>query len=376
MQHFQNIQETKKFCRFLNNGLYFNNNVVNFTAGPCCYFSKVYEIDSNRESQQLTEHKQTWLQEDLTQTCKTCVNLEAATGWSYRKASFDLVTGEDDRIEILTVAVNKQCNLACASCNSEISSFWHRENIRNGITEPVEIVNMHQESRQGTVNKNFLSVLKTQDLSGLKYIKFGGGEPLMTDTHSEVLAMIPCPEQVTVQYTSNFSIVPTDRVKELWTRFKLIKWVASIDGTGTQFEILRWPYAWTRLENFVVEAKRTVPHNVMFGVEHTINPLNVFYYDKMKTWFDSNLAQNRYGDVSDFEFHICHGVLGLEHTPPEVRRMVQDRYGATHPITVSLSQRPWSGSTKQLVQYMNQLDQWRGTNWRQEFQEVQQHFYG
>jgi len=68
--------------------------------------------------------------------------------------------------------------------------------------------------------------------------------------------------------------------------------------------------------------------------------------------------------------------LGLEHTPPVVRQMVTDRYGPEHPVSISLTQHPWSGSCKELVQYMNQLDQWRGTNWRKEFNEVQSYFYG
>jgi hypothetical protein len=56
--------------------------------------------------------------------------------------------------------------------------------------------------------------------------------------------------------------------------------------------------------------------------------------------------------------------------------MVTDRYGPEHPVSISLTQHPWSGSCKELVQYMNQLDQWRGTNWRKEFNEVQSYFYG
>lgn len=363
------------FCRHLSNGLVYNNNTTAFTMSPCCFFigeDNVYP-DKNL-SDQLLAHRASWLKSDVSTTCKICIDAESRGLHSYRLASFDTITGVDNKLEFLTVAVNKKCNLACTSCDSWASSFWYQENVRNNVQQPPQIHHLHQEDRQGATTEKFISLLSEQDLSELKYIKFGGGEPLMTDTHEKVMQLIPEPKNITIQYTSNFSIMPSASTLQYWEKFKLVKWVASLDGVNEQFSFLRWPYRWQKLETFASDAIKTVPGNVMFGVEHTINPLNIFYFDQFEIWFAKHLGSNRYGDKSDFNVHLCTGVLGLEHTPPELRKKIKNKYGNKHQIAAALDQKPYSGSTMKLVQYLNRLDLQRGTKWRQVFPEVQEYF--
>lgn len=362
-----------RFCRFLDHGLVYNNNSTHFTVSPCCYFSKNYEIDPGGDVPvQIMQYRQQWNQEDFSRTCKICLDLEHAGRASYREASFEI--SSDHAISTLTVAVNKQCNLACASCGPESSSFWFQENRRNGIQQPRHIIELHQEDRSGETTESFLSMFRSMDLSHIEYIKFGGGEPLMSDTHEKILGMIPDPSRVTVQYTSNFSIEPASRVFDLWQRFRLVKWCASIDGVGDQFGLLRWPYQWSSLEKFLSRARAQVPHNVMFGVEHTLNPLNIWYFDRFQAWFGSSFAANRYGDPSDFNIHVCQGSMGLEQTPPLLRDEILDRFGPENPVSVLLDNNPYPGSHDRLVQWMDHLDRQRHTQWRQTFAEVADYF--
>lgn len=363
------------FCRHLSNGLVYNNNTTAFTMSPCCFFAGENSVDPNKDlSMQLLTHRTSWLDAEVAIKCKICIDAEARSAHSYRLASFDIINGVKNKLEFLTVAVNKKCNLACASCDSQSSSFWYQENIRNNILQPTQVHQLHQEDRQGVTTDKFISLLSDQDLSELKYIKFGGGEPLMTDTHEKVMALVPNPGKVTIQYTSNFSIMPNQSTLCTWEKFKLVKWIASLDGVEEQFSFLRWPYRWKKLQTFVVDAISQVPGNVMFGVEHTINPLNVFYFDQFEAWFDKHFASNRYGDRSDFNVHLCTGILGLEHTPLDLRKKIKNKYGENHQVSVALDQKPYSGSTKRLVHYLDQLDLQRGTSWRQIFPEIQEFF--
>lgn len=363
------------FCRHLSNGLVYNNNTTTFTMSPCCFFAEENRVDPNKDlSTQLTTHRMHWVDAKVDISCKICIDAESRGAHSFRLASFDTITGVDDKLEFLTVAVNKKCNLACPSCDPGSSSFWYQENLRNNVLQPVQIHQLHNDDRQGVTTDKFISLLSDQDLTALKYIKFGGGEPLMTDTHKKVMSLVPNPSDVTIQYTSNFSIMPAQSIMEIWKKFKLVKWVASLDGVNEQFSFLRWPYRWEKLEEFANSAMNTVPGNVMFGVEHTINPLNIFYFDQFEIWFNKHLGYNRYGDKSDFNVHLCNGTLGLEHTPPELRNKIKAKYGNNHQVTIALNQKPYSGSTAKLVQYLDQLDFQRGTNWRQLFPEVQEFF--
>lgn len=360
----------------MKNGLVYNNDTTAFTVSPCCFFRDGrHKINPDKDlSSQLSAHRTHWITADVKNNCKICIDAEKQNTPSYRQASFDVIQGVDNRLEFLTVAVNKKCNLACASCDAASSSFWYQENNRHNVIQSTDIHNMHREDRQGEIANKFIQLLTEQDLSGLTYIKFGGGEPLMSDTHEKIMALIPDPSKVTVQYTSNFSIMPSQTVLRTWEKFKLVKWIASLDGIGEQFSFLRWPYRWGKLESFAVDAINTVPGNVMFGVEHTINPLNLFYFDQFQSWFNQHLGSNRYGDRSDFNVHLCTGVLGIEHTPPALRDKVKLRYGAKHTVSVALDQQPYSNSVTALVQYLDQLDCQRGTNWRNIFPEVQEFF--
>ena len=364
----------ESFCKFLKNGLVYNNNTDHFTVSPCCWFSEKYIIDPDSSPQeQLIKYKQQWLEEDFSKTCRLCTNAEQSGLYSYRQSSFDQITSVTDQLDFLTIAVNKKCNLACPSCDAENSSFWFQENNRNNIKQSNNIIKLHKEDREGTITQKFLSTLASQDLSKVTYIKFGGGEPLMSDTHEQILNLLPHPENVVIQYTSNFSLMPTDRVFELWKKFKLIKWVASLDGINEQFSFLRWPYQWTNLEKFIITAKNKVPGNVMFGVEHTVNLLNAFYYPEFKSWFDQHFSTNRSGDPSDLNLHKCEGLLSVDHMPVALRNLVQNKLGSDHAISIMINQSSYSENITPTVQYLNQVDTWRNSNWRELFPDVQEH---
>jgi hypothetical protein len=362
------------FCKFLKNGLVYNNNTDHFTVSPCCYFSKRYTIDpAENTSEQLIKYKQEWLNEDFNITCKLCINAEQSGLHSYRQASFDHSAEEHNQIDFLTVSVNKKCNLACPSCNSQSSSFWYQENIRNNIKQSSNIVQLHKEDKEGLITEKFLSTLLTQDLSKVTYIKFGGGEPLMSDTHEQILKLIPNPENVIVQYTSNFSLMPHSQTFKLWEKFKLIKLIASIDGVNDQFTFLRWPYKWINLEKFIDNILISAPDNIMFGVEHTVNLLNAFYYTEFKTWFDKKLKFNRFGDKSDLTLHRCEGLLSIDHMPPAMRSMIKHKLGHMHPISIMIDQSDYSENFANTVLYLDQLDKWRNSDWRTLFSEVQKY---
>jgi hypothetical protein len=364
----------ENFCKFLKNGLVYNNNTNHFTVSPCCYFLKNYAIDPAQDpAQQLTNYRQQWLTEDFDNTCQVCLGAEKSGLASYRLASFDEIPEDHEQLNFLTIAVNKKCNLACPSCDSGSSSFWYQENFRHNVAVSKDIIQLHLEDREGVITEKFLFTLASQDLSKVTYIKFGGGEPLMSDTHEKILNLFSNPEKITVQYTSNFSLMPSARVFKLWEKFKLIKWVASLDGIDDQFGFLRWPYQWENLKKTITIATASVPGNVMFGVEHTINLLNAFYYPEFKSWMDQYFSTNRFGDLSDLNLHKCNGLLSIDHMPPNLRQLVKNKLGATHAVSNMIDQSGYSDNVASTVEYLNQLDTWRNSNWRELFPEIQEY---
>jgi len=366
-----------QFCKFINHGLVYNKNTEGLVISPCCYFSKNDYLDIEQDiNRQIEQRRQAWSKEDWNQTCKICLDLEKSGQHSYRQSSYDVIQDDVDGVAFLTVAVNKQCNLACASCGPGSSSFWYQQNLRDRIQQPSKIINLHREDRLEKDTKKFLSIFKDRAFKDLRYIKFGGGEPLMSSTHADILETINDPSLVTIQYTSNFSIEPSTRIYDLWSKFKLVKWCASLDGVEDQFELLRWPYRWHDLEDFVSRVRNQVPHNVIFGVEHTLNPLNVWYIDRFRAWFRETLATNRYGDPSDFNLHLCIGDMSFDQTPPDLREKIRSKYGPHDPVVRLLDLTPYTGSYSNLLSWADYLDSRRQTNWRHTFAEISSFFLG
>lgn len=364
----------RDFCRFLSSGLVYQNFSTHFSLVPCCFYKGGHQIPSHNSKLDIIPIRQEWVASDVENTCRICLTHEQTGQASLRQASFDVMPVKNQQIQNLTVSVSRQCNLACASCGSDYSSFWHQENVRHGVIESAAVIQLHEKSKRNFHQENFLAMLAQQDLSLLTYVKFGGGEPLMDDTHLKVLDMIPCPEKVTLHYTSNFSIMPSVKAYRIWEKFGLVKWLASVDGVGERFELLRWPMTWQTLEKNIVCALDSVPGNVMFGVEHTLNPLNVYYYAEIESWFQANFASNRSGDASDFNLHDCGGVMGLDKTPEPLKQLVYDSLGSDHKVSQMLQHSPMNHDIGSLIRHLDQLDAWRGHRWREIFPEVEVFF--
>ena len=357
------------FCKFLTGGLVYNNNTTDFTVRPCCYYHGKDTIDIAIPIQpQVDKLRSKWNDDQRDKTCRVCIEAEAQGEYSYRQSAADVIDG-DGGVEFLEVMVNKQCNLACPMCSSNSSSLWYKESVKFNWPITNEQHQFHSDTKDGLIDDLFMESVKTLDASKIKYVKFCGGEPLLTDVHIRVLDMIPDPSKVTVQYTSNFTIMPKNF--DQLANFKLVKWSASIDGTGKRFDLLRWPAKWSKLEKFVQKAIATAPGNTMFILEHTINPLNVFYYDEIQTWSAENFATNRFGDRSDLNIHRAIGQdkLALNFTPPALRKAVKEKYGAEHAISIMLDQYPYNNRVDDMIAYLDKLDAARSTNWRNAFPE-------
>ena len=352
------------FCKHLSNAFVINNNQSNFTVSPCCYYAK-NDIVNNLTT--LPALRDKWKSSDLQTNCRICLNQEEQKQHSYRQAGFDLMDNSTG-VQMLTIAVTKQCNLACASCGSHSSSFWHDENVRNGVDSGPFF------DRKGMdTDQKLMEWIDSLDTTNLKYIKFGGGEPLMNNTHKRILEVVSNPQDIIIQYTSNYTLFPTAEIFAQWDRFKLVKWVGSIDGVKDQFEYLRWPAKFNVIEQNIVKGIKECPDNVMFGIEHTLNPFNIYYYDKIKQWFDTTMSTNRFGDASDFNIHPCQGNIDVAKTPPLLREKIKQKYGEKHPISIMLDQNPYIEHMS-AIKWVEKLDKWRNLQWSTTFGEIAEYF--
>lgn len=354
---------SNKFCRFLSNSMSIQLEKGKLIARPCCWSNDQIQFDQNHNEkrQAVFDSIDGW-----TSGCDICHQQESAGNRSFRHSSFDIIPElENNAIASLDINIDMTCNAACVMCDPTFSTTWaiqtKKFNIRNGSIP---------ESYDYQQQLDF--ILSTVDLSELRRVKFFGGEPLLTDSHLQVLRKIPHPEQCDIWYTTNGSVLPDNEVLQLWSKFKLVFMEVSIDGVGEQFEYIRWPLPWTKLERNLLKLKETAPVNVMFRINHTLNPFNIFYYDRLDYWITNNLSTNRLGDATEINIHPCWGTWSLSKTPLGLRELIFEKYN-NHSVSELLKQVAVD-DPRPILDFTNKWETVRNNNWKLVFPDIVKFF--
>lgn len=363
---------SNQFCRNLSNGFKINVGAQGLDWSPCCYYSKkVPLLDKAQFESALayTSSAENWLPE-----CIQCLRMEksGAPGLSPRLSSFqqihtELETGVCGALEL---NLDLACNAACLSCGSYASTTWQKYDIKHKLTDVSSVQNPAEQYLQ--------QLLDTVPLDSVQYLYLLGGEPLYSSTNVTLLKHLhrthPTLDQVTLQYQTNASIVPSAEVIELWKGFKSVVFSMSIDGVGQRFNYLRWPLKWHRVQ-------RTVDfllHNttVLFNVNATISPLNVWYFDEVEQWAVDTIPHDRFVKRPHWPVrpNRCMAPMDLNMTTRDLRQAVIAKYGVEHKLAKIFSNLELVDNHSAMFDHIHKHDQIRRLNWRDTFPEVVKYY--
>jgi sulfatase maturation enzyme AslB (radical SAM superfamily) len=354
---------SNKFCRFLSNGCSVTlEQDGNLVTSPCCWYQgNSILIDQNIIANREREFNSI---ADWTPGCQVCQQQELAGHKSFRQSSFEVISDIDNNLPVaLDINVDLTCNAACVTCGPHASTTWSKQMTNRKIIHVGTNLNYKIQLEQ---------LFDNIDLSSVQRIKFFGGEPLLTNTHFDILNKLPDPGKVDIWYTTNASIMPTSNVLDLWSKFHLVFFEASIDGIGEQFDYIRWPLKWKLIEKNLLELRETAPVNTLFRINHTLNPFNIFYYDRLEEWVNENFATNRLGDLTEINLHPCWGEWALARTPTKLREKVYIKYGE-HNVSKLLAtsdNQPYNT----IIQFTDTWDSIRKNNWKETFPEIIEYF--
>ena len=120
----------------------------------------------------------------------------------------------------------------------------------NGLRK-TRVMNLYEKDEQ------FVGQL-VELMDHIDELEFAGGEPLMDPIHYRVLDSIPHPENVTLKYSTNLSIMKMGKhnVIDLWKKFKSIKLTISIDGHRELNHVIRRGSDWDLLKSNIELVKR------------------------------------------------------------------------------------------------------------------------
>lgn len=280
------------------NTVYLEQQETGLHVAPCCVATpELYDTSATLFDQPyLQQVRAEFDNNKIPSACVYCVKNEQNGLTSRRQSS-----GQEDyvhRIKNLEIHVGNYCNLKCVICSNRYSSSWRKDASALG--------------HKTYDNFKFDSVDFVKDLNNVEWLHFNGGEPLLTDIHQDVLNNISNPEQCTVYYNTNGTIRVTDSIFELWSRFKLVKLIFSIDDVGERFNYQRTNADWAQVESNMFWYRDVAPSNMMFGINRTVSRLNMDHLDELDEWFVNYFPTNREGDHNDYTNQFAAGRCAID----------------------------------------------------------------
>ena len=265
------------YCPLAFHGIYIERSADGKSrVAPCCLADKSQPISESidfNSNDHLSRIRQAFIDDKKPYQCNPCWELENKGGKSRRKIYIDKFKNvglyQTSNLYYLDYNTLPICNARCIICSPQYSSTWASF---VGINEISNIV------------KNNYDHLSGLHLNDIKSIYFNGGEPLLTDEHTEVLKKINDLSLVDISYNTNGSCYPNIKTLDLWNQAKSVTVFFSIDGIKEKFEKTRIPLKWDLVSSNI--KRINLLDNINIGCSYTIGVHNVFDLEDTINWFN------------------------------------------------------------------------------------------
>lgn len=193
----------------------------------------------------------------------------------------------------LEIPFSNQCNLACRMCDSRYSTKW--------IFDELKLYDKTYAKKQ--LYKFDVDSLK-EISDNLVHVKVTGGEPFFDKKHLKFLELIGSSknsENIFLNYSTNLTIFPNEKVLKYWEKFKKIELALSLDSIHPEETYyMRYPSngdnVIQNVEKFFKLAKEN--KNIDLILRSTVGALNIYSMPETLLWWERkkrelNLPENR-----------------------------------------------------------------------------------
>jgi MoaA/NifB/PqqE/SkfB family radical SAM enzyme len=332
--------------------------------------------------------------------CDYCKDIESAGGQSDRLTNLDFpgihAPPELDhnpqavRVtpRILEVYFDNTCNLKCLYCGPHFSSLWDAENVRFGLKPFAKSSNIEQ-------NKQKIFQWLREHGHSLTVFNILGGEPLYQSELDQCIDLFdqhPAPElklQIFTNLNCKISHLQktVEKIKQLIDQDKLREFevTASLDCWGEPQEYVRYPLD---LENWEKNFEYLLGQPwINLIISSTVTPLTVKtlpdLLEKINRWNQTRPVWHYQNSVNrpDYMFIDMFGDIfgkdferALELKPNKTPEQQASRKYLAGIARQSASREPDVGKITTLFNFLNQMDQRRGTDWSHTFPWLVQEF--
>lgn len=352
-----------EFCNYIGKVL----RIRRETVAPCCFIEKranIFDLDEVKEYYSWLENLN---DKEWDPACSRCKLQEEKGLESFRSRNFSKTyPGLEYEIQLDNI-----CNAACIMCGSYNSTTWQKyeRNISGIPSFSLEEEKRAVDSRIEHIIKNIINPDKEISL-----IRFLGGEPFETDTHLKFLKeikKITNSNSITLKYNTNGSKLPNDETLEIWKEFHKVKIDISIDGINDHFNYIRWPLQWHQVEENI-KFYRDLDLIELNSLILTLNPFNIFYYDRYVEWSIKTFNINKFYTNSSM------GIINLSCVPDMLRDIIKVKYEnieiKNKEYVIKILNKFDPTKYKEFIKYIEFHDYHRKLNWREVFPEIEKYF--
>lgn len=338
------MKKSPNYCAYVDKGLRLNFQSDNqdqllASVRPCCmtHPDKIpkdhdHYIPITNTTDLIThptrKHFQEWFGKRkhspaLHPACISCTKLEKARVSSHRtrmNVVEDTINKEFDFLR-LDVNLSNQCNLACVFCNSKASSLietlmtkYERKDLPEHWKGKVD-----KQAKSEDIANVVADLLKSYKIKSLKII---GGEPFLVENWNpieKVLDEIDCSE-LELEITTNGTIMNDEIIRRL-SKTKRSTIRISCDGINENYEFLRWPHKWKKMEKNLDFIFNHASDILDVEISLLVNIFNFEYLPKIeKYFFDKGWKCN-----ANFDIKPDNSVLNCINLPNSLILEIQDQ---------------------------------------------------
>ena len=234
-------------CAALHNHLcFFLNKEIEYR--PCCVF-KNDEYSFPIKEMSITQYRntdyfrsiKTQMEKNWHHGCRTCKDDEHSGIASVRNFYNSQLSGENEDITFLEIALSNQCNITCKMCNQKSSNKWQYL-----IDTNPKIEKWFDPIKPDFSSANIQSIFNDIDINKVDKIKYLGGEPFVTKELYELISFL-CEKNlannITLFINTNATLFPIKIIDQL-KKFKSVVVDISIDGLDDLCNYIRTGFDW------------------------------------------------------------------------------------------------------------------------------------
>lgn len=333
---------------------------------PCCHIthemipleiSKPVKINSAKDIMNLMPmqyYRDYFANNDnLHPACIGCTNYEQKGINSPRnKINNNNFDGYD--INKLDVVLGNSCNLACPFCTSYASSLIDKlSNKLDKENRPeswIPLKNIYSSGSNKTAAV-IAEILQTHRVHTLKLI---GGEPFLKENWDKIAEVIDqeyCSE-LHLEITTNGTII-NDEIMDRLNKTKSAHLRISVDSIGSNYEFIRWPHTWKKMDKNLTYLKNNKQNNVHISVSNLVNIFNFEFLPEIEAYFK---------DVKDLvgysvEIKPITHLMNYQNLPDNIINSVKDKIQSSNlkkSLTISTNKRDYNEIKREFEILLNQ----------------------